>query len=75
MLFTVPEKIRRKFHYSEDGGYLDEPYTEEEKRICDEKMIQSSRNEKPLTRRPVVFSCRNLPTGVKRKRSKQCINL
>lgn len=36
MLFTVPEKIRRKFHYSEDGGYLDEPYTEEEKRIFDE---------------------------------------
>lgn len=36
MLFTVPEKIRGKFHYSEDGGYLEEPYTEEEKRICEE---------------------------------------
>ena len=36
MLFTVPKEIRGKFHYSEGGGYLDKPYTEEEKRICDE---------------------------------------
>ena len=36
VLFTVPKEIRGKFHYSEGGGYLDEPYTEEEKRICDE---------------------------------------
>lgn len=31
MLFVVPEKIQNKFHYSEDGGYLEEPYTDEEK--------------------------------------------
>ncbi|WP_333683368.1 hypothetical protein [Enterocloster lavalensis] len=36
MLLTVPEKIKDKFHYSENGGYLDPPYTEEEKRVCDD---------------------------------------
>lgn len=40
MLFAVPEKIIDKFHYLEDGGYLDEPYTEEEKKICDEFVEQ-----------------------------------
>lgn len=46
MLFAVPEKICGKFHYSEDGGYLDEPYTEEEKRICDEFVAQMKEAEK-----------------------------
>lgn len=48
MLFEVPEKIRGKFHYSENGGYLEEPYTEEEKEICDrfiEKMQQAEIQE------------------------------
>lgn len=45
MLFEVPEKIRRKFHYSEGGGFLDEPYTEEEKRICDEFVESIKRAE------------------------------
>ena len=36
MVLTVPEKIKDKFHYSENGGYLDQPYTEEEKRVCDD---------------------------------------
>lgn len=47
MLFDVPEKISGKFHYSKDGGYLDEPYTEEELRICKEfvKRIREAENE------------------------------
>nr|DAP77557.1 MAG TPA: hypothetical protein [Caudoviricetes sp.] len=48
MLFVVPEKIQNKFHYSEDGGYLEEPYTDEEKRICDEfiqKMKEARKQE------------------------------
>ena len=44
MLFSVPVEIRDKFHYSSDGGYLDEPYTEKEKKIYDEfvKKIRSA---------------------------------
>lgn len=47
MLFSVPEKIRGKFHYAENhGGYLDEPYTAEEKRICDEFVRKMRKTEK-----------------------------
>ncbi len=47
MLFVVPDEIRGKFHYSENyGGYLDEPYTAEEKRICDEFVTQMREAEK-----------------------------
>lgn len=47
MLFVVPDRIRDKFHYSDGyGGYLDEPYTEEEKRICDEFVAQMRKTEK-----------------------------
>ncbi len=46
MLFVVPDKIHGKFHYSKDGGYLDEPYTEEEKRICDDFIAQMKEAEK-----------------------------
>lgn len=45
MLFTVPKEIIGKFHYSRDGGYLDEPYTEEEKEICDEFVKQMKKAE------------------------------
>lgn len=47
MLFTVPDKIRKKFHYSgQCGGYLEEPYTEEEKHICDEFVAAMKKAEK-----------------------------
>lgn len=47
MLFVVPEKIRDKFHYAENyGGYLEKPYTEEEKRICDEFVAQMKKAAK-----------------------------
>ena len=45
MLIAVPEKINGKFHYSEDGGYLDDPYTEEEKKICDEFIERIKKSE------------------------------
>ncbi|WP_343250590.1 hypothetical protein [Diplocloster hominis] len=47
MLFEVPEKIRDKFHYSGSGGYLDDPYTPDEKRICDEfvKKMKEAKNQ------------------------------
>lgn len=49
MLFVVPEKIRNKFHYDEGyGGHLDEPYTDEEKKICDEfiqRMKEAAKQE------------------------------
>ena len=48
MLFVVPDKIHGKFHYAEDGGYLDEPYTEEEKRICDDFVTRMKEAEKEL---------------------------
>lgn len=46
MLYDVPEKIRDKFHYSRDGGYLDEPYSAEEKQVCDEFLLKMKDAEK-----------------------------
>ena len=66
MLFVVPDEIRGKFHYSENyGGYLDEPYTAEEKRIC---------NTNARSRKRIYYYRRMNTTGqinngdIKRKR-------
>ena len=50
MLFEVPEKIRGKFHYSENGGYLEEPYTEEDLNYNDSGSRASMEQNDPEAR-------------------------
>ena len=49
MLFAVLDEIREKFHYAENyGGYLQEPYTAEEKKIGDEFVEQMKQAAKEV---------------------------